>query len=333
MQPERPLLTIAVPTYNRSACLAQLLGLLVPQLAGETRVELIISDNASPDDTASVVESFREKGLAVIYSRNEVNIGPDANFIRCYEMAKGEYVWVFGDDDIIIPGGLKEVLRRLEMREFDLLHVRAKGFRGQYDASATPRISHRIKTFSRPEDYALHVSTGLTFISGNIIRKAALEREPDGGFNKLVGTNLGQLSYTFAMLRANPQCAILLDFLVASRAENSGGHGTCEVFGTNLRRLVNEFFGLDSPVGRAILNRTIQVWFPWAMLSKRRNPQTGHFQEDSEKILRGLFHDNPRYWIFVYPVFRLPLPLATAWRLMGRVIGQMDRLLGYPISR
>jgi abequosyltransferase len=333
MQHERPLLTIAIPTYNRSASLAQLLSVLEPQLVGETRVELLISDNASPDDTPSVVESFRKNGLAVIYSRNEANIGPDANFIRLYEMAKGEYVWVFGDDDVIVPGGLKEVLRRLETREFDLLYVRAKGFRDQYDALATPGISRRIKTFSRPQDYALHVSTGLTFISGNIIRKAAVEREPHGDFHKLVGTNLGQLSYTFAMLRAEPRCAVLLDFLVASRVENSGGHGTCEVFGTNLRRIVDESFGLDSPVGRAILNRTIQVWFPWAMLLKRRVPHSNYFPEDAESILKGLFHDNPRYWIFLYPVLRLPLPLATAWRLMGRVVSQVDRLLGYPISR
>ena len=105
----RPLLTIAIPTYNRSGFLAQLLEILAPQLAGESRVELIISDNASPDDTPEVVASFREKGLALIYRRNETNIGPDANFLQCFEQARGEYLWLFGDDDIILPGGIRNI--------------------------------------------------------------------------------------------------------------------------------------------------------------------------------------------------------------------------------
>jgi abequosyltransferase len=333
MQPERPLLTIAVPTYNRSTCLAQLLEILAPQLAGETRVELLISDNASPDDTPDVVAAFREKGLALTYSRNETNIGADANFIRCYEMARGEYVWIFGDDDIIVPGGLQEVLGRLETRQFDLVYVRAKGFSERYESSATLKISHRIKVFSRPQDFALYAYAGLTFISSNIVRKATLESLPHEDFHKLIGTNLAQLSYTFSMLRANPRCACLLDNLVASRMDNSGGHGTCQVFGVNLQKLVQDFFGLDSPIGRAILNRTVQSFFPWAMLLSRRNRLANHFSEDSEGILKGLFHENPRYWLFLYPVLRLPIPLAAACQFTGKVINGLDKMVGYPISR
>lgn len=333
MQPERPLLTIAIPTYNRSGCLAQLLEFLAPQLAGETRVELLISDNASPDDTPEVVASFQARGTELTYSRNETNIGSDANFIRCYEMARGEYVWIFGDDDIIVPGGLQEVLSRLETGDFELLFVRTKGFSGRYEHSAASEIAHKIKVFSRPEDFALYAYAGLTFISSNIIRKAALERLPHGDFHKLIGTNLAQLSYTFSMLSANPRCACLLDNLVASRMDNSGGHGTCQVFGITLQRLVKESFGLESPIGRAILNRTVQSFFPWAMLLNRRNRLTEHVPEDSEGILKGLFHKNPRFWIFLYPVLRLPIPLAAAWQFTGKVINGLDKLSGYPISR
>ncbi len=69
MLPERPLLTIAIPTYNRSGCLAELLAMLAPQLAGETRVELVISDNASFDDTPTVIKSFRGNGLDLTYKQ------------------------------------------------------------------------------------------------------------------------------------------------------------------------------------------------------------------------------------------------------------------------
>jgi glycosyltransferase involved in cell wall biosynthesis len=44
-----PLLTIAVPTYNRAQYLDQLISKVLEQISDDARVELIISDNASPD--------------------------------------------------------------------------------------------------------------------------------------------------------------------------------------------------------------------------------------------------------------------------------------------
>lgn len=334
MQPEQPLLTLAIPTYNRSGCLAKLLEVLEPQLAQEARVELLISDNCSPDETPSIVKSFQDRGLSITYSRNQTNIGADANFVRCYEMAHGEYVWIFGDDDIIVPGGLQEVLGRLESREFDLLYLRAKGFRDRYDPCTAPKkFSHKLKVFSRPEDFALYAHANLTFISGNIVRKAALECLPHQDFKKQIGTNLVQLSWTLSMLAANPKCACLLDPLIANRMDNSGGHGTCQVFGANLHAIVAEFLGVGSPMGRAILNRTVQSFFPWAMLHSRKGDGSRHFQEDSLGILKGLYHDNPRYWLFLHPVFKLPLSAASLWVIAGKVINRLDQVVGYPIAR
>ena len=140
MQPERPLLTIAIPTYNRSGCLAQLLDGLTPQLEGETRVELLICDNASPDDTSSVAASFRERGLALIYSRNETNIGSDANFIRCYEMAHGEYVWIFEMTTSLLPADCKRSLVALKRVNLTFCTCGRKGLAGDTTACRLRRF-------------------------------------------------------------------------------------------------------------------------------------------------------------------------------------------------
>jgi glycosyltransferase involved in cell wall biosynthesis len=100
----KPLLTIAVPTFNRASCLRELLSLLADQLKDQPRVELIISDNASPDETPAVVQEFIANGLRVRYLRNTKNIGPDANFLQCFEQASGKHIWLFGDDDLVTPG-------------------------------------------------------------------------------------------------------------------------------------------------------------------------------------------------------------------------------------
>ena len=333
MRDARPLLTITIPTYNRHACLEELLTVLAPQLAGESRVELIISDNASQDATPQVVEAFQRRGVELTYLRNETNIGPDANFIRCYQAAQGEYVWIFGDDDIIVPGGLRVLLGHLETRRYDLLYLKTFAFRDRHELKEAFHFSGKIKEFASPRDFALYVSTGFTFISANISRKAAFQDLPLQEFEKLIGSNLGQLAWTFSLLRGNPRCACVLDELVAGRTDNSGGIGTCRVFGTTLRAIVNDYFGVQSPVGRAILNRTVQFFFPWAMLHSRRSRGKRYLQEDALSVLDQLYRDNPRYWFFLYPVLRLPIPLATVWMFTGKVIDRMDGLLGYPISR
>src|SRR5579864_4619501 len=122
-QPTRPLLTIAVPTYNRAGCLRELLSGLADQLQNESRVELIISDNASPDETPTVVQDFVARGLHVRYIRNAQNIGPDANFLQCFEQARGKYVWLFSDDDLIVPGGVVKIVEYCEAADYDLISL------------------------------------------------------------------------------------------------------------------------------------------------------------------------------------------------------------------
>lgn len=96
-------LSIVIPTLNRS----QLLGLTVeafkPQLLTKRdNVELVICNNASDDDTLSVLEDLnKEKWFDVIDYHNRVDIG--GSIYRSLTNAKGEYVVLWGDDDIPYP--------------------------------------------------------------------------------------------------------------------------------------------------------------------------------------------------------------------------------------
>ncbi len=117
MPSNTPLLTLAIPTYNRSDILERLMKVLAVELQGETRVELLISDNASPDGTPSVVTKYRNSGLVTRAIRNEENIGPDRNILQCFEEAAGKYVWIFSDDDIPAPGAIGRLLDTLSSQE------------------------------------------------------------------------------------------------------------------------------------------------------------------------------------------------------------------------
>lgn len=129
---QKPLLTIAIPTYNGGKTIRNMLDLLLPQ-CNDCRVEILISDNCSTDNTESIIASYKEKWNGIIYHRNKVNIGPDANFLQCMKLAEGTFTWLVSDDDIVIEGAVEKILRFLEdHKDVGLVYLTTRDFRGRY---------------------------------------------------------------------------------------------------------------------------------------------------------------------------------------------------------
>lgn len=108
-----PFLTIAIPTYNRAAALEHTLGVVVPQLDSGTR--LVVIDNASTDGTAAVCGRYLQGVSGIEIIRNRINIGANANIMRCCEQAGDGHLWILPDDDL--PHGdavrtIREVIAR-----------------------------------------------------------------------------------------------------------------------------------------------------------------------------------------------------------------------------
>ena len=145
----RPLLTIAIPTYNRSELLIELLNCLREQIRGQPGVRLLVSDNASTDGTQKVIEEELLRGTQLDYVRNQNNIGPDANFLQCFERATGKYVWIISDDDLLRPGTVATVVSYLERDEFDAMHSAMRDLHrlGRYRRRAWSRQRRAIRRF------------------------------------------------------------------------------------------------------------------------------------------------------------------------------------------
>jgi glycosyltransferase involved in cell wall biosynthesis len=88
--------TIGIPTYNRALYLGRALKSACDQTLPD--VEVLVSDNASTDETPDVVRSFGDR---VRYHRNGENIGMWPNFAQLAQMAGGEYFSWLQDDDLI----------------------------------------------------------------------------------------------------------------------------------------------------------------------------------------------------------------------------------------
>ena len=97
MNTDLPLLTIAMPVYNGHPHLAIALDSLVEQSYGN--VELLISDNASSDDTEVTCRAIASRHPHVSYRRNATNLGALRNFLSLLDQAKGKYfMWAAHDD-------------------------------------------------------------------------------------------------------------------------------------------------------------------------------------------------------------------------------------------
>lgn len=108
-------LSFCIPTYNRAKCLSQCLASIIDDLGGDReRIEIVVSDNASSDNTRDVVAGAQRSFSNVKYHRNGNNVGFDKNLINAINFATGEYVFLLSDDDAVIPGSIKYVLDKLE---------------------------------------------------------------------------------------------------------------------------------------------------------------------------------------------------------------------------
>jgi FkbM family methyltransferase len=111
--PKRPLLSVCISTYNRAEWLATSLKnwqRLYPNALPE--VEFLVCDNASTDHTSNVVQPYLERS-DFSYYRNNFNVGMLGNLRQTTHYAKGQYVWILGDDDLLMPNAIETILDKL----------------------------------------------------------------------------------------------------------------------------------------------------------------------------------------------------------------------------
>lgn len=329
-----PLLTIAIPTFNRAATLDALLRVLEPQLAQFPQVELLVSDNASEDHTPQVTAEaqsrFAAAGLHLQVQRHTSNIGSDANFASCYATARGTFFWICGDDDLIVPGALATVIPHLtgpdgKPSQTDLLYATSYGFQNDFLAERAEDPFHRtFHTIRSPQQFAMIVNIMFTFISGIIVNKARLESFLHEDPSHFVGTNLVQLSWSLPLLLHFRQGIVLWTRPVAARNGNAHGYNIGEVFGERLAANVTRLLPGRPDLSAPILNFALRRWFPSILIDVRSANNTTLGLDHAHIGLRRAFGNNPRYWLFTYPALKLPLPAA---KLYTKATAAVSKLL------
>ncbi|MFZ4438248.1 MAG: glycosyltransferase family 2 protein, partial [Syntrophales bacterium] len=119
---------VTIPTYKRINLLKECLDSVLPQVRSKDEVEVIVIDNASPDDTPAVVKEFTASYDCLKYYRNEENLGYAGNQVKCIEYTTGDYMAFLCDDDVYLDGQVDRILAVISEREYAFVALNYYGF-------------------------------------------------------------------------------------------------------------------------------------------------------------------------------------------------------------
>jgi glycosyltransferase involved in cell wall biosynthesis len=119
-----PRLGIGMPVYNGARWIQESVEYLLNQSFGD--FELIISDNASTDDTETICRALAARDRRVRYHRNSENIGVFQNYDRVFELSSAPYFKWASCNDVCLDGFLEKCVAVLDARrEVVLAYPRA----------------------------------------------------------------------------------------------------------------------------------------------------------------------------------------------------------------
>ena len=180
---EQPILSLCIPTFNRADTLRGNLEQIHKQLhtINPDELELIVSNNCSPDNTDDVVRAYTEQGMSIVYNKNIENLGADGNFLTIMRMATGKYMLLLSDDDYLVDGALKDILNYLREKDYGLVYI-----------DYLNPTEHRITEYTDVNKFICEVGRHITCISANIFRTDVI---PMVEGEKYRGTLLLQVPY------------------------------------------------------------------------------------------------------------------------------------------
>jgi glycosyltransferase involved in cell wall biosynthesis len=110
---ERPLISICIPTFNRSEKVYALVQKILAYKG--TQIEVFVLDNCSTDDTAVLLSQINDKRFR--FKVNEQNIGGPLNHLKIITLAKGKYAVFCLDKDGLKPEKIDDLIEHITAHE------------------------------------------------------------------------------------------------------------------------------------------------------------------------------------------------------------------------
>ncbi len=218
---KQPLLSVCIPTYNRAAFLSECLDSLAhinPKYWED--VEVIVSDNASTDNTGEVVDRYRQ-WIPLRYFRNESNIGGERNFFSAASHGAAGHVWVFGDDDVFEETAFALALQKIRLG-YDLIVLGFSVWSQEMDSQLSSRgLAHsKTSVYDDPNEVLGSLGSRLGYISCVIVRKEMYMSTPPEEYEQFVQYGFSHLYSVYCGIRCGCRAIYLPSPVFKNRADN-----------------------------------------------------------------------------------------------------------------
>lgn len=194
MNQDTPLLAICIPTYNRCEILIDCLKDTISKVS-KYNFPIIVTDNASTDDTQQQVLKIAEEYPALIYYRQTENIGADRNFESSLKLSSSSYSWLLGDSYRIIEEELDTLIEIMQRGEH--CAIINNSFNRIIDIPST--------IYSNPDRLLYDIGWHMTMICSLIISKELIYNT---NFIRYYNTNFIQNGIIFEYLATHPSATV-----------------------------------------------------------------------------------------------------------------------------
>jgi len=316
----KPLLTIAIPTYNR----ANFLALSLQQLKKDERlindriIEVLIYDDCSTDNTDDVVRKASIKGMKINHIKNQKNLGLDGNVAKCINEAKGKYIVILGDDDLFIDGAIKWLVNTLKQKDYGVVCMKAYGYEKDHNAEFPGRQGKEIE-FTNFSDFLISIGPLVTFTSACVFNKEIL-----GKFDakENCGSWLVHVPLIFASAMKAKINLYSTRYQIAAKRNNSGGYNFIKVFVKNLGNFLDALKekGVSEDTISKFDRKMMINYLPFYLLRQRVRKVD---QTENIIILKNRYIKSIYLWLWLLPTASLPRPLAIIYGCLTVAIGRL----------
>lgn len=253
-------LTIGIPTYNRANLLLEVMQITSQQIREVENfdVEILVSDNASTDNTAEIIKSFQKNNLDIYiqYHCNKSNLGYDENVNKLFQLASGDYVMTLSDDDGIEPNAIVTICDALVSNCGVKIVYIANSF---YDCNLEKKVCindpffkniGESRYFQSAKDLFLASREVFGGISGLCIeRKSWVETN----VRKYFGTNWIHLGATLNILK-HADIFVITEPIIKYRLDNKESRWNSLETSLGIQRILLEYYAIFPDVIKGIYN-------------------------------------------------------------------------------
>ena len=318
---KKPILTVAIPTYNGLDKLLKTLEALMPQL--NEHASLVIIDNHSKVPAKTILDSggFNPTGEFKII-RNIANIGGNGNILRCFEYCTTPYLWILGDDDVPHSDSVSEIINYIDDYPDAVFFNFSSDLHSRSETFTTKGLADFINNF---DSYS-----NLLFISNNIYKHSAVIASINYAYHFSYSA-ASQVAILIQSLSENSKVCFPDRRIVTRGIAEKSKHWSviAQSLGFNslieLPKVVQN--GLSPVLGKRLAENKLSVLLLFREIlflsdKKSYNKETARYLFD--QILYRRYYYYPKYyWLFrilVRPFFRFPSEILFIYNIYWRLV-------------